>query len=237
MSRPQPLIMHPTPANHPCPDCGRATSQWNPPRISGVLVIIRRRRSLYTPLQSGVIFLALSLVPLNIFRYIGLRVAAVSGVIYTAYYRHPSMRIGRLDNMLSATTDILARAKSHCIRDRSNLADNERRLLRIQSRLLEARDAPWKLYFQTIREIWLTLNKCERQVREIRTSTLLTIEAEHQRKLAEHINEIAVVHSPRHNTWSNQSTRAFELTQEPYRRWLFGQHPITFFAIAYSAFL
>ncbi|KAJ6531382.1 hypothetical protein DFH09DRAFT_1183494 [Mycena vulgaris] len=182
----------------------------------------------YTPLQSGILFWALSLVPLNIFRYVGLGAAAASGVIYVAHYHHPSTRLGRLNNMLSTTTDILACAKSHCLRDHLNLADDEHCLLRaklsasrIQSRLLEARDAPWKLYFQTIRAIWLSLNKCERQVREIRTSTLLTIEAEHQRKLAEHIKESreivnTVVHSPRHNKWATHSAGAFEPNPEIY---------------------
>ncbi|KAJ6507104.1 hypothetical protein DFH09DRAFT_1101333 [Mycena vulgaris] len=184
--------------------------------------------SLYTPLQSGVLFWVLSLVPINIFRYIGLGAAAVSGAIFAAHYHHPSTRMARLNNMLSATTEILARAKSHCLRDHLDLANDERRLLRaklcaskIQSRLLEARDAPWKLYFQTIRAIWLSLNKCERQVRDIRTSTLLTIEAEHQRKLAEHIKESreivnAVVHSPRHNKWATHSAGAFEPNPETY---------------------
>ncbi|KAJ6531391.1 hypothetical protein DFH09DRAFT_1284882 [Mycena vulgaris] len=183
--------------------------------------------NLYTPLQSGVLFWVLSLVPINIFRYVGLGAAAISGVIYAAHYHHPSTRLGRLNNMLSTTTDILAHAKSQCLRAHLDLADDERRLLRIQSRLLEARDAPWKLYLPTIRAIWLSLHKCERQVREIRTSTLLTIEAEYQRKLAEHINESreivnAVVHSPiawpGNNTWPNQFARAFERNPEPYRR-------------------
>ncbi|KAJ6501305.1 hypothetical protein DFH09DRAFT_1289791, partial [Mycena vulgaris] len=146
--------MHPSPANHPCPVCGRATSQWcaccqnawycspehlrSPPEYLGhrnnyssPMKIWTREMcdSLYTPLQSGVLLWVLSLIPLNIFRYIGLGVAAVSGVIYIVYYRHPSMRMGRLDNILSATTDILARAKSHCLRDHLDLADDERRLL------------------------------------------------------------------------------------------------------------
>ncbi|KAJ6531384.1 hypothetical protein DFH09DRAFT_1326541 [Mycena vulgaris] len=148
--------------------------------------------SAYTPLQSGVLFWALSLVPINIFRYVGLGAAAVSGMIYAAHYHHPSTRLGRLNNMVATTTEIIIRARSECLRDHVTLVEEEHRLLRaklcaskIQSRLLEARDAPWKLYFQTIRAIWLSLDKCECKVRGIRTSTL----AEHQRKLAEHINE------------------------------------------------
>ncbi|KAJ7474846.1 hypothetical protein FB451DRAFT_1246801 [Mycena latifolia] len=147
-------------------------------------------------LQSSIFIWALSLIPSSIFFYVIPALVCTSLVIYAAHRIWPSTRLERLNNALTTTTDILARAKSECLRDQLDLVDGEGRLLqaklsasKIQTSLLEARDASWEGYLHKIRAISHNLDRCERQVRELQTSTLLIIEAEHQRKLAEHINE------------------------------------------------
>ncbi|KAJ7474819.1 hypothetical protein FB451DRAFT_1174249 [Mycena latifolia] len=150
----------------------------------------------YYTLQSSIVIWALSLIPGSIFCYVILALACASLMIYAAHRIRPSTRLERLNNALTTTTEILARAKSECLRDLLDLADKETVLLqvklsasKIQTRLLEARDASWETYLHKIRAISHSLDRCERQVRELQTSTLLIIESENQRKLAEHINE------------------------------------------------
>ncbi|KAJ7474813.1 hypothetical protein FB451DRAFT_1366858 [Mycena latifolia] len=179
-------------------------------------------------LQSSIFIWALSLIPGSIFFYVILALVCAALVIYAAHRIRPSTRLSRLNDALAGATEILARAKSDCLRDLLDLADKEARLLqvklsasKIQTSLLEARDASWETYLHKIRAISHSLDKCERQVRELQTSTLLIIEAENQRKLEEHINENreivnTVLRSPRHNRRFNQSSGSLELNQTIY---------------------
>ncbi|KAJ7290999.1 hypothetical protein C8J57DRAFT_1271082 [Mycena rebaudengoi] len=52
----------------------------------------------------------------------------------------------------------------------------------LQSKILSAKDIKWKVYPQNLKCLWCSIEECEWQVREIRTSMLLEIEANHQRK-------------------------------------------------------
>ncbi|KAJ7474790.1 hypothetical protein FB451DRAFT_1174217 [Mycena latifolia] len=153
-------------------------------------------------MESSIFIWALSLIPSDIFPYVIPALACASLMIYAAHRIRPSTRLSRLNDALADATEILARAKSECLRDLLDLTDIEACLLqyakqfgvklsasKIQMSLLKARDASWETYLHKIRAISHSLDRCERQVRELRTSTLLIIEAEHQRKLAEHINE------------------------------------------------
>ncbi|KAJ7708228.1 hypothetical protein B0H17DRAFT_1174361 [Mycena rosella] len=140
-------------------------------------------------LQSSILIWALSLIPSIILHYALLALVCAFSVIYAANYKRPSTRLSRLNIRITAAVDILARAKSQCPRDYLDLADEEAGLLQIQSCLLEALNTPWKTYLHKMWTIWHSLGKCERQVRKLQTSALLIIEAEHQRKLAEHITE------------------------------------------------
>ncbi|KAJ7474827.1 hypothetical protein FB451DRAFT_1174259 [Mycena latifolia] len=111
-------------------------------------------------LQSSIFIWALSIIPSSILPYFILALVCASLVIYTVHHMRPSTRLSRLNDALAGATEILARAKSACLRDLLDLAEAEACLL-----------------------------QCERQVRELQTSTLLIMEAENQRKLAKHINE------------------------------------------------
>ncbi|KAJ7474799.1 hypothetical protein FB451DRAFT_1464874 [Mycena latifolia] len=180
-------------------------------------------------LQSSIVIWALSLIPSGIFPYVILAMVCASLVIYAAHRIRPSTRLSRLNDALAGATEILARAKSECLHDQLDLVDEEGRLLqvklsasKIQTHLLEARNASWEIYLPRIRAVCHSLDSCERQVREIQTSTLLIIEAENQRKLAEHINESrgivnTVLRSPRHNRRFNQPSRGLELNEAIYR--------------------
>ncbi|KAJ6578701.1 hypothetical protein DFH09DRAFT_1310679 [Mycena vulgaris] len=129
-------------------------------------------------------------------RYIGLGLATASLLIYAAHYQSPSQTFDRLENSIKVTEEILEGAKMDCARDQVELMRRENRLRqakilasKIQSRMLEAEDTTWEEYFQAIRGIMQSIDKCRREVKEIQTSTLLTIEAERQRKLSEGIKE------------------------------------------------
>ncbi|KAJ7708247.1 hypothetical protein B0H17DRAFT_1031989 [Mycena rosella] len=173
--------------------------------------------AVYT-LQSSVLILALSAIPSTIVLYTILALVCASFVIYAAHHELPSTRLIRLNNVITAVKDILARAKSECLRDHLVIAYEEEDLIRvidspfmirvelsmsnIQTGLLEARDAPWTIFIHKMWTIWHSLDKCERKVREIQKSLLLILEAEHHRKLAENLNESreavnAVVQSPK----------------------------------------
>ncbi|KAJ7660622.1 hypothetical protein B0H17DRAFT_1094828, partial [Mycena rosella] len=171
----------------------------------------------YPPFPSPNIFiLALSAVPSTIVLYTILTLVCTSFVIYAAHHELPSIRLLRLNNLITAVKDILAHAKSECLRDHLVIAYEEEYLIRvinspfmlrvklsmsdIQTGLLEVRDTPWKIFIHKMWTIWHNLSKCERKVRGIQTSLLLILEAEHRRKLAEDLSESreavnSVIHS------------------------------------------
>ncbi|KAJ6578648.1 hypothetical protein DFH09DRAFT_1148017, partial [Mycena vulgaris] len=126
-------------------------------------------------------------------RYIGLGLATASLVIYAAHHQSPSQRLDRLENSIKVTEEILERAKMDCARDQMKLMVRGNRLRqyvhphleflecktrilasKIQTRMLEAEDTTWEEYFQDITGIMRSINKCKREVKEIRTSTLVS---------------------------------------------------------------
>ncbi|KAJ7474825.1 hypothetical protein FB451DRAFT_1558085 [Mycena latifolia] len=116
---------------------------------------------------------------LPIFFYVVLALVCISLIIYAAHRIRPSTRLSRLNDVLAGATEILARAKSECLRDLLDLADKEARLLqvklsasKIETSLLEARNASWETYLHKTRAISHSLDRCEHQVRELQTSTL-----------------------------------------------------------------
>ncbi|KAJ7457101.1 hypothetical protein FB451DRAFT_1275930 [Mycena latifolia] len=178
-------------------------------------------------LQASVMMSTLSLVAGNTSRYIGLGLASASLGVYAAHHQSPSQKLARLEDALMATEEILEHAKLDCARNRVELMESETQLLqaklavsKIQSQMLEARDTTWNEYFQNIIGIWKSIKKCEKDIKQIQTSTLLTIEAERQRRLSEGIKESreildAVVRSPtRHvNHLSRRQSSAANFVQ------------------------
>ncbi|KAJ6536958.1 hypothetical protein B0H19DRAFT_1317343 [Mycena capillaripes] len=150
-------------------------------------------------LQSSIILwlttAALSLIPSNAFRYVTLGIAVVSLGIYAAHLNRPSARLEALKCKIKVVADILDRTMSEYPRNYdldgilSDFLQTKLSASRIQSDLLEADDASWKNYLQSMKAIWRELNQCEKQARKIRTLTLLAIESETRRQLARDIEE------------------------------------------------
>ncbi|KAJ7061636.1 hypothetical protein C8F01DRAFT_1286475 [Mycena amicta] len=152
-----------------------------------------------TSLQSLMMFFmaaAVSLIPHQVLHYLGLAVVSSSMVLYGVHYNRPSVRLRRLNDYVKTTREILAHARRTCVRDHLELMVEDGRLLQvklstsnIQSQVLEARNVPWKVYFQTLGVVIRTIIDCEREVRQIQTATLLIIEAENRRQLRNVIAE------------------------------------------------
>ncbi|KAJ6481170.1 hypothetical protein DFH09DRAFT_1107768 [Mycena vulgaris] len=125
------------------------------------------------------VFAAISLVPGTTMRYMGLGLATASLLIYAAHYQSPSQTFDRLEDSIKVTEEILEGGKMHCARDQVELMRRENRLRqakilasKIQTRMHEAEDTTWEEYFQVIRGIMQSIDKCRREVKEIQSSTL-----------------------------------------------------------------
>ncbi|KAJ7868813.1 hypothetical protein B0H14DRAFT_3132586 [Mycena olivaceomarginata] len=171
---------------------------------------------------TSIIFGALSLLPGNL--YVLWALVSAGLIIYTANRQHPAHKLGRLEHAIEGCEENLKHAKSNCARNHVELTDGTRRLLeakmsasKIQSRLLETHSvATWEElmeYLLNLRDIIQKINQCAKDVKEIQTSTLLTIEAERQRQFFEGIKELREIHetvisaSARH---TQTVTRRFE---------------------------
>ncbi|KAJ7804572.1 hypothetical protein B0H14DRAFT_2883575 [Mycena olivaceomarginata] len=174
---------------------------------------------------------ALTLIPTKDLRYGSLGVVLTYLALVAVHYIRPSTRLDRLNDTLKVATDLLSSVDALRAQNIFELREIQRDLLQaklsasqIQSDLLEAHDAPWKIYLWKMRVIWRKLNQCARQVQIIRTVTMLTIESESQRRLAQDIIEsretsaipnFAGSHASKGNTWCLERTpQGFEGTQE-----------------------
>ncbi|KAJ7896929.1 hypothetical protein B0H13DRAFT_1884803 [Mycena leptocephala] len=150
-------------------------------------------------ISASIIFWALS--PIPGFRYIGLSLVVTSFIIYAANCQRPSYKLSQLEDKIKIVEEMLKHAREKCARDHVELTNEARRLLeaklsvsKIQSRLLKTRnDTTWKKYLQSLRGIMQSIDECAKKVKKIQTSTLLTIQTEHQRQLSEGIKEFREV--------------------------------------------
>ncbi|KAJ7881334.1 hypothetical protein B0H14DRAFT_3857802 [Mycena olivaceomarginata] len=149
-------------------------------------------RDILDTLQSSLLLWTLSLIPSNIFI-----------TVLSAARR-------RVHEIITVVEELLTRAKDKCTRDYSFLAESETLLLRVKlsasraySQLLEADNMSWKSYLQNIISISHSLVMCERELHHIRTTLLLIMEGEHQRKLSEELSESTdiVVQVPPQDYW------------------------------------
>ncbi|KAJ7799827.1 hypothetical protein B0H14DRAFT_2616770 [Mycena olivaceomarginata] len=154
-------------------------------------------------LPTSIIFGALSLLPGNRYNFWALVSAGL--IIYTANRQCPSHKLGRVERNIQACEETLQHTKSNCPRNLGELMDGTRRLLeaklsasKIQSRLLETHSVTtWEElmeYLLNLRDIMQKIDQCAKDVKEIQTSTLLTIEAERQRQFFEGIKELREIH-------------------------------------------
>ncbi|KAJ7791567.1 hypothetical protein B0H14DRAFT_3566431 [Mycena olivaceomarginata] len=149
-------------------------------------------------IPTSIILPGLALVVGNAFPYILLSFGAASFTVYTANRQTPSYKLHRVADVIIATEKIRQHAEANGARDQVKWMDYERRLLdaklsvsKIQTRLLEARSVTtWGEYLEKIKEILQSIEECAKEVKDIETSILLTIEAERQRRLCEGIKEV-----------------------------------------------
>ncbi|KAJ7607555.1 hypothetical protein FB45DRAFT_1131361 [Roridomyces roridus] len=161
-----------------------------------------------TAVKSATLLWAIPLVPKVIASYTGLALGFTSTAIYIAYRKTPHQKLGRLQDAITATADVLNDAKQDCARATVTLLDLEDRLLQAQLtasetqvKLLKARDEEtWTEYFDVLSQIMHDTNKCTADVREIHIETLLALEQEKQRKISSGMKDtrevLAAIQSP-----------------------------------------
>ncbi|KAJ7848034.1 hypothetical protein B0H14DRAFT_2583257 [Mycena olivaceomarginata] len=142
---------------------------------------------------------ALSLLPDN--RYILLVLVPALVVVNVANAQRPTQKLDRVKHAIDGCKERLEGAKLTCARNHVELTDRTRRLSEvavlasiIQVRLLEKHPdfTTWKGYVKYVKDMhdmWKKIHQCAKDVREIETSTLLTIEAENQRQSGENIRD------------------------------------------------
>ncbi|KAJ7848010.1 hypothetical protein B0H14DRAFT_3453370 [Mycena olivaceomarginata] len=142
---------------------------------------------------------ALSLLPNN--RYILLALAPAMVVVNVANAQRPTQKLDRVKHTIDGCKELLKGAKLTCGRNHVELTDRTRRLSevevsasRIQVQLLEKHHdfTTWKgcvEYVNGMCDIWKKIHQCAKDVREIETSTLRTLEAEKQRQSGENIRD------------------------------------------------
>ncbi|KAJ7153410.1 hypothetical protein C8R43DRAFT_1126704 [Mycena crocata] len=160
--------------------------------------------------KTSLILLVLYLVPVTIAPYISLGLTCASLIIYAVHSRCPVKTLSRLEDAIKTTEEIMERAKVECMRNHVELMDGASRLFRaklsaskMQTRMFEARKKTGKKYLQEIRGIMQHIDKYTKEVREIQTATLLTMEVERQRQLSENVDKsrdaLDAILSPTHH--------------------------------------
>ncbi|KAJ7133501.1 hypothetical protein C8R44DRAFT_730640 [Mycena epipterygia] len=131
-------------------------------------------------------------IPNNTLRYSALAIIACLTVIYTIYLKHPSTQLRQLQEAIATTKEMVGSAKLQCPRDHLSLMVEWARLLvveqsasMIQCHIWGTGNFTWTKY----RLLSNNIGECFTQIKSIRNAVQHVMEAEHQRKLAEDINE------------------------------------------------
>ncbi|KAJ7145603.1 hypothetical protein C8R44DRAFT_863477 [Mycena epipterygia] len=180
-----------------------------------------------SPVQT--LLVLVSLIPNNNIRYTMLGLAAGITAFYVVHLERPSVRLAHLENSVGCAEDIICEAKSLCPRDHLSLTETEVCLLKIcrsmcnlRSTLLHMPGMGWTLegvknYLRLRGDIY----QCEKEVKRIRVTVQLAVEAERQRKYTEDIRETqaiirAVQDSLGQAAWYNQPGGAVYLDHHVY---------------------
>ncbi|KAJ7885877.1 hypothetical protein B0H14DRAFT_3733386 [Mycena olivaceomarginata] len=148
--------------------------------------------------MASMILPGLALVAGNTFPYTLLGIGAASLTVYAVNRQTPSAKLGRVEDAIIATEKIQQHAKANGARDQVKWLEYGKRLLdaklsasKIQTRLLKARSVKtWGEYLEKVKAILQSIDECAKEVKDIQTSILLTIETERQRQLCEGIKEV-----------------------------------------------
>ncbi|KAJ7307679.1 hypothetical protein DFH08DRAFT_824205 [Mycena albidolilacea] len=148
---------------------------------------------------ASMVLAALSVLPGN--QYILFALLPVWLLAHIANGQRPTQKVDGVNHAIDACKELLEGAKLACTRDHVELTDRARRLSevtvsasRIRVQLMEKHHdfTTWKgcvEYVKGMCDIWKKIHQCAKDVREIETSTLLTIEAENQRQSGANIRD------------------------------------------------
>ncbi|KAJ7735934.1 hypothetical protein B0H16DRAFT_1574781 [Mycena metata] len=133
----------------------------------------------------------------NTLRYIILGLLLTLLIAYLVRYYTPSRMVLQLENTIKTLRNTLKHAKANCPMDLTKLAEIgcqltqvELSVPRIRGHLLDIGSlAMRKKYFQDLRGIFKTIMECNKEVKDIQTSVLRIIEAEHERQLCMRVEE------------------------------------------------
>ncbi|KAJ7848015.1 hypothetical protein B0H14DRAFT_3673998 [Mycena olivaceomarginata] len=180
------------PASHPTTASGTSN-----PRVG--LHLHSHFQTCATSSRYPVVLGALYLLPDS--RYILLALASASVVVNIANAQLPTQKLERTKQAINACKELVEGIKLTCPRDHVELTERSGRLSeveesasRIRVRLLEKSldFTTWKgcvEYVKDMHDIRKKIHQCAKDVKEIETSTLVTIEAEIQRKSGENIRD------------------------------------------------
>ncbi|KAF7370343.1 hypothetical protein MSAN_00665700 [Mycena sanguinolenta] len=181
--------------------------------------------SLQSPLFWHALTIALPLIPTVDLRYGGIGIVVVHLGVYVAHRIRPSSRIDQLNNEIKMAEELLSSAgfpeypriifevDEICCK----LLQERLFVSQIQSDLLEEHHSSWIIHLQKMRAIWEKLNQCEHRILTLRTKTLLIIELDNRRKLAEDIKKSRETSAALHSagiTWYSQRSHDLESNQE-----------------------
>ncbi|KAJ7133499.1 hypothetical protein C8R44DRAFT_870880 [Mycena epipterygia] len=156
-----------------------------------------------------------ALIPNSALRYLALATLLCLTVIYAIYIKHPSTQLYQLQEAIATTKEITRSARVQYPRNHLSLTAEWARLLAveqrasmIQCRLWETDYLPWNKY----RPLSNDIADCSAQIKSICIGVQNMVEAEHQRKLAEDINEtesiLASIRSPTEQGHSSRFKRS-----------------------------
>ncbi|KAJ7699774.1 hypothetical protein B0H16DRAFT_1484106 [Mycena metata] len=147
--------------------------------------------------EAALILWLLSPVLGNTLRYIILGLLLVLLVAYIVGYYTPSRMVVRLEITIKTLRNTLKHAKANCPMDLAKLAEMGCQLTQVEvlvpgirGQLLDIGSLEtWKEYFQGLQGIFKTIAECNKEVKDIQTSVLRIMEAEHERQLHMHMEE------------------------------------------------
>ncbi|KAF7342069.1 hypothetical protein MVEN_01794200 [Mycena venus] len=135
-----------------------------------------------------------ALVPNGIQRCVILAFAALYFGGFVVLPNLPSVRFKKLEQFIDETVKIHATAIRELDKNPRFVTESSLRVAQIQlsesilrTRILSCKDIAWKKYVQHLRSLSMQIGVCHRDVKEIRTSLLMALECNRQRRYTEDI--------------------------------------------------
>ncbi|KAJ7735940.1 hypothetical protein B0H16DRAFT_1695510 [Mycena metata] len=140
--------------------------------------------------EAALILWLLSPVLDNTLRYTILGLLLALLVAYAVDHCTPSRMILRLEDTTKTLRETFDHAMANCPRDWAELRELGCKLTQIRRHLLDISSlATWKEYFRGLRGIFKTIRECNKEVKDLQTSVLRIMEAEHEHQLLMRVEE------------------------------------------------